>query len=206
MSNGSLEDWLHPGDQGNTQSRKLSFLERLNIAIDVASALQYLHHQCPTPIVHCDLKPSNVLLDNDMTAHVSDFGISRLLSRSTKNSFQNQSSSTAIKGTIGYAAPEYGMSMKVSTHGDIYNYGILLLEMLTGRRPTDEIFKDVLNLHNFCKVALREKVVEIADPIFLYEKEAEQIGNVEASCRNELMNGLEHKIREYTNNLIKITT
>ncbi|XP_010262817.1 PREDICTED: putative receptor-like protein kinase At3g47110 isoform X2 [Nelumbo nucifera] len=196
MPNGSLEDWLHPGEEGNTRPRKLSFLEKLNIAIDVASALQYLHHQCHVPIVHCDLKPGNVLLDNDMTAHVSDFGISRLLSRSTKNSFQNQSSSVALKGTIGYAAPEYGMGLKVSTHGDVYSYGILLLEMFTGRRPTDEIFKDVLNLHNFCKAALPEKVMEIAGPLFLYEEEAEQIGSVEVPCSNELLNGLEEKIQK----------
>ncbi|XP_073109556.1 probable LRR receptor-like serine/threonine-protein kinase At3g47570 [Elaeis guineensis] len=72
MPNGSLEEWLHPKAREDHQSRSLSLIQRLNIAIDVASALEYLHHLGSTPIVHCDLKPSNVLLDNDLTAHVGD--------------------------------------------------------------------------------------------------------------------------------------
>ncbi|CAL5353123.1 unnamed protein product [Camellia sinensis] len=79
VPNGTLESWLHPRDD-QTQLRKLNCLQRINIAIDVALALHYLHNECQTPIVHCDLKPSNVLLDNDLTAHVSDFGLARLLS------------------------------------------------------------------------------------------------------------------------------
>lgn len=80
-------------------------LHRLNITIDVASSLQYLHSQCHTPIVHCDLKPSNVLLDSNLTALVSDFGLARFLSDSGQDADVNQFSSVRIKGTIGYAAP-----------------------------------------------------------------------------------------------------
>ncbi|XP_030970155.1 putative receptor-like protein kinase At3g47110 [Quercus lobata] len=108
MPNGSLEMWLHPEDE-LSQLRNLNLLQRMNIAIDVASALLYLHHHCQTPIIHCDLKPSNILLDDDLTAHVSDFGLARLLSKSGKEAFLNQLSSAGIKGTIGYVAPEYGM-------------------------------------------------------------------------------------------------
>ncbi|XP_010257102.1 PREDICTED: putative receptor-like protein kinase At3g47110 [Nelumbo nucifera] len=197
MPNGSLEEWLHPGEEKNSQSRKLNFLVRLNIAIDVASALHYLHYQCEAPIVHCDLKSSNVLLDNDMTACVSDFGMSRLLSNSTKKLTQKQFSSFAIKGTIGYAAPEYGMGAEVSTHGDVYSYGILLLEMFTGKRPTAEIFKDGLNLHNYCKMALSERVMEIADPLLLlYGEEIEQNGEKETATNNEYLSGSGHKMQE----------
>ncbi|KAL7185343.1 hypothetical protein ACSBR2_027309 [Camellia fascicularis] len=73
MDNGSLEEWLHPNenkDDAHAESRNLNLLQRLNIAIDVASALDYLHNHCPEPIVHCDLKPSNVLLNNEMIGHV----------------------------------------------------------------------------------------------------------------------------------------
>ena len=88
MSNGSLDNWLHHA------SRRLSFRERLDIAIDVANALDYLHHQCDTLIVHGDLKPSNVLLDEDMVAHVGDFGLAKLISEATEilSSDQNGSS------------------------------------------------------------------------------------------------------------------
>ena len=79
MKNGSLDFWLHQGLDNEDQSRNLSLLQRLNVAIDVASAIDYLHNHSMQPIIHCDLKPSNVLLDNDMVAHVSDFGLARLL-------------------------------------------------------------------------------------------------------------------------------
>jgi LRR receptor-like serine/threonine-protein kinase EFR len=104
MPNGNLDTWLHPED-GFQQQRKLSFLQRIDIAIDVSSALLYLHHHCQTPIIHCDLKPSNVLLDDDLTAHISDFGLARLLSESGKQAFLNQLSSAGINGTVGYAPP-----------------------------------------------------------------------------------------------------
>lgn len=103
MENGSLEKWLHPDINNGNHSRNLNLLQRLNIAIDVASALNYLHEHSETPIIHCDLKPSNVLLDNDMTAHVSDFGLARLLH--TNDVPQNQTSTVGVKGSIGYTAP-----------------------------------------------------------------------------------------------------
>ena len=100
--NGSLDLWLHPEIDNENQSRDLSLLERLNVAIDVASALNYIHNRSVPPIIHCDLKPNNVLLDNDMVAHVSNFGLARLLS--TDDSSQKQTSTIGIKGSIGYAA------------------------------------------------------------------------------------------------------
>uniref|UniRef100_A0A2N9H9J9 Protein kinase domain-containing protein n=1 Tax=Fagus sylvatica TaxID=28930 RepID=A0A2N9H9J9_FAGSY len=163
MANGSLENWLHPNIDNENQSRNLNLLQRLIIAIDVASALHYLHEHCKRPIIHCDLKPSNVLLDNDMIAHVSDFGLARLLS-ATNDVSQIQTSTVGIKGSIGYAAPEYGMGGEVSKQGDVYSYGILVLEMFTGRRPTDKMFKDGFNLHNFVRMALPERLVPIVDP------------------------------------------
>ncbi|KAM3697824.1 hypothetical protein ACB098_06G143000 [Castanea mollissima] len=166
MTNGSLDFWLHQGRDNGNQSRNLSLLQRLNVAIDVASAIDYLHNHSMQPIIHCDLKPSNVLLDNDMVAHVSDFGLARLLPI-TNDSSRKQTSTIGIKGSIGYIAPEYGMGGGASIEADAYSYGILLLEMFLGKRPTDDMFKDGLNLHNFAKMALPEKFVQIVDPILL---------------------------------------
>uniref|UniRef100_A0A7N2LKR9 non-specific serine/threonine protein kinase n=1 Tax=Quercus lobata TaxID=97700 RepID=A0A7N2LKR9_QUELO len=104
MTNGSLEMWLHPMIDSDNQSKNLSVLQRLIIAIDVAFALNYLHNHCEQKIIHCDLKPSNILLDSDMIAHVSDFGLSRLLTTSNDSS-QKCTSTIGLKGSIGYVAP-----------------------------------------------------------------------------------------------------
>ncbi|KAL0450044.1 UNVERIFIED_CONTAM: putative receptor-like protein kinase [Sesamum latifolium] len=179
MSNGSLEKWLHPEDE-LSHDRNLNLLQRISIAVDIASALQYLHHHCQFPIIHCDMKPSNVLLDDDLTAHVSDFGLAKLLSRFNGEVYSDQFSSLGIKGTFGYIAPEYGTGSPVSTAGDVYSYGILLLELFTGRRPINETFKDNFNLHNFVKVALCDEVLKIIDHSALHEK------NVRDACLREL--------------------
>ncbi|KAM5574327.1 hypothetical protein ABKV19_013683 [Rosa sericea] len=161
MSNGSLEEWLHR----ESQSRSLNLLQRLNIAVDVASALCYLHDRCEPQVIHCDMKPSNVLLDDDMVARVGDFGLARLISTTTDSS-QNQSSTVGIKGTIGYAAP--------------------------GRRPIDDMFKEGLNLHNFVKMAIPGRVMQIVDPTLLATLEetapatSQNIVNYISSYNNEI--------------------
>ncbi|KAK4422145.1 putative receptor-like protein kinase [Sesamum alatum] len=169
MANGSLEDWLHQDkrlggpDQGRRQH--LTLIQRLNIAIDVASALDYLHHNCGTPLVHRDIKPSNILLDDEFVAHVSDFGLAKFIQEATQSLSSSQNNSCGgIKGTIGYAAPEYGMGRESSTYGDVYSYGILLLELFTGKRPTDDVFTNGLTIHTFAKMAIPERVMEIVDP------------------------------------------
>ncbi|KAJ9160282.1 hypothetical protein P3X46_025696 [Hevea brasiliensis] len=148
----------------SSQPRNLNLLQRLRVAIDLSSALHYLHDLCETPIIHCDLKPSNILLDNDMTAHVGDFGLARLLSKTSSNSSQDQTSSIGIKGTIGYVPPEYGIGGEPTTYGDVYSFGIILLEIITGRRPIDEVFTDGLNLHNFVRSKLPGQVMQVLDP------------------------------------------
>ncbi|XP_048420833.1 probable LRR receptor-like serine/threonine-protein kinase At3g47570 [Pyrus x bretschneideri] len=142
MENGSLEEWLHPT---TGTPKNLSLLQRLEIAIDVASALDYLHNDSETPVVHCDLKPSNVLLGKELTGHVSDFGLVRFLPNLSSNFPENQTSSVGIRGSVGYAAPE----------------------MFTAKRPTDNMFSDNFNLHNFVKAALPQRITEVADSLLL---------------------------------------
>jgi hypothetical protein len=101
MANGSLDMWLHPKLHKNTPKRVLSFGQRLRIAMDVALALDYMHNQLTPPLIHCDLKPGNVLLDYDMTARVGDFGSARFLSSTPGNS----EDLVGVEGTIGYVAP-----------------------------------------------------------------------------------------------------
>ncbi|XP_059077167.1 putative leucine-rich repeat receptor-like serine/threonine-protein kinase At2g24130 [Cryptomeria japonica] len=135
--NGSLENHLHPDRNGEGFCR-LGLSEYLSNAIDVAHGLEYLHHDCPLQVVHCDLKPSNVLLDANMTALVTDFGISRLTGTNSGDSLST--TTFALKGSIGYIAPEYALGGNVSTKGDVYSYGILILEMITRKRPSDDMF------------------------------------------------------------------
>ncbi|KAL6847919.1 hypothetical protein ACP4OV_022047 [Aristida adscensionis] len=163
MPNGSLNGWLHPKSDKPTQRNTLSLQQRLDIAVDIVDALDYLHNQCQPQIVHCDLKPSNILLAEDMSSRVGDFGISRILSESASKTPHNLNSTGGLRGSIGYVAPEYGEGSAVSTTGDVYSLGILLLEMFTGRNPTDDIFRDSLDLHKFTENALGERTLDIAD-------------------------------------------
>ncbi|KAK3427959.1 hypothetical protein EUGRSUZ_F04081 [Eucalyptus grandis] len=174
MINGSLEEWLHPNPAPNDadgHSKKLSLLQRINISIDVAFALDYLHNQCESPIIHCDLKPSNVLLDADMVGHVGDFGLTKIVLESMSDTRASMSS-IGLKGTIGYTAPEYANGSPVSREGDVYSYGILLLEMFTGLSPTSDMFRDNLSLHNYVDKALPLQAKEITDPVLFHEGES----------------------------------
>uniref|UniRef100_A0A0E0MHD9 non-specific serine/threonine protein kinase n=1 Tax=Oryza punctata TaxID=4537 RepID=A0A0E0MHD9_ORYPU len=126
----------------------------------MAAALEYLHNRCIPPLV-CDLKPSNVLLDDEMVAHVSDFGMAKFLYSGSSMASSTSYSIGGPRGTIGYITPEYGMGCKISFEGDIYGYGIILLEMITGKYPTDEMFTDGMNIHKMVESAIPHKIGEI---------------------------------------------
>uniref|UniRef100_A0A0D9XTC6 Receptor kinase-like protein Xa21 n=1 Tax=Leersia perrieri TaxID=77586 RepID=A0A0D9XTC6_9ORYZ len=162
MPNSSLEDWLHPATTDQAEQRHLNLHQRVTILLDVACALDYLHCHGPDPVVHCDIKSSNVLLDADMVSHVGDFGFARILVQGS-SLLQQSTSSTGIRGTIGYAAPEYSVGNIASTHGDIYSYGILVLETVTGKRPTDGIFRPGLNIRQYVEPGLHGRVMDVVD-------------------------------------------
>ncbi|KAB1220953.1 hypothetical protein CJ030_MR3G025356 [Morella rubra] len=152
--------------------------ERLNIVIDVASALGYLHQGYSTSIVHCDLKPSNVLLDEDMSAHVADFGIAKLLGDGDSMTW------TMTLATTGYMAPEYGSQGIVSTSGDMYSFGILLMETFTRKRPTDDMFIGEMSLKDWVNASLPHSVIDIIDPNLLRN---DRDNDVVKECISSLM-------------------
>ncbi|XP_073138549.1 putative receptor-like protein kinase At3g47110 [Henckelia pumila] len=160
MAKGSLDKWLH-----NESIRNLSIAQKLNIAMDVATAVEYLHHGTDSIIIHGDLKPSNILLDENMTAHVGDFGLAKVVSN-IYPVYDGSSSSVAIKGTLGYIPPEYGITNSMTTQGDVYSFGILVLEMFTNIRPTDDVaLRDQPSLHHLVSHALRSQEMNIVDQI-----------------------------------------
>ncbi|RCV24700.1 hypothetical protein SETIT_5G106700v2 [Setaria italica] len=106
MPNGSLNGWLHLESDMHTRTNTLSLEQRLHIAVDIMDALDYLHNYCQPPIIHCDIKPSNILLALDMSARVGDFGISRILPESVSKTLRNLNSTFGVKGSIGYVAPD----------------------------------------------------------------------------------------------------
>ncbi|KAM1508055.1 hypothetical protein ACFX10_017420 [Malus domestica] len=153
MSNGSLESHLYPSHGLKDQ---LNLIQLVSICSDVAEGVAYLHHHSPVRVVHCDLKPSNILLDEDMTALVTDFGIARLVKGGDEKGPTNDSASFSsadglLCGSIGYIAPEYAMGKTISTEGDVFSYGVLLLEIVTGRRPTDVLVHEGSTLHEWVK-------------------------------------------------------
>ncbi|EXC05026.1 Serine/threonine-protein kinase BRI1-like 2 [Morus notabilis] len=176
MEYGSLEEMLH-GRTKSLDRRILSWEERKKIARGAAKGLCFLHHNCIPHIIHRDMKSSNVLLDHEMEARVSDFGMARLIS-----ALDTHLSVSTLAGTPGYVPPEYYQSFRCTAKGDVYSFGVILLEILTGKRPTDkEDFGDT-NLVGWVKMKVREgKQMEVIDPDLLLvtkgndEAEAEEV-------------------------------
>ena len=112
------------------------------IALDISRALAYLHDQCVPRVLHRDVKPSNILLDDDFNAYLSDFGLARLLGTSETHA------TTGVAGTFGYVAPEYAMTCRVSDKADVYSYGVVLLELLSDKKALDPSFSSYGNGFN----------------------------------------------------------
>ncbi|ESR49589.1 hypothetical protein CICLE_v10030602mg [Citrus x clementina] len=160
MPHGSLEKCLY------SSNYILDIFQRLNIMIDIASALEYLHFGYSVPIIHCDLKPSNVLLDDNMVARLSDFGMAKPLLQEDQSLTQTQT-----LATIGYMAPEYGREGRVSTNGDVYSFGIMLMETFTRKKPTDEVFSGEMTLKRWVNDFLPISVMEVVDTNLLSQED-----------------------------------
>jgi kinase len=128
MPNGSLGDVLHLG--GGGKGLQLDWPTRYRIALDAAEGLSYLHHDCAPAIVHRDVKSNNILLDAHMGARVADFGVAKVVEASSPNK-----SMSVIAGSCGYIAPEYAYTLRVNEKSDTYSFGVVLLELVTGKPP-----------------------------------------------------------------------
>ncbi|KAG8077505.1 hypothetical protein GUJ93_ZPchr0007g5173 [Zizania palustris] len=134
VENESLDKYLF--DDSGTR-RLLSWSQRFKIALGTARGLAYLHHECLEWVVHCDVKPENILLNRDFEAKIADFGLSKLSKRdSTTFNF------THMRGTMGYMAPEWALNLPVNAKVDVYSYGVVLLEIVTGNRVSGGITTD----------------------------------------------------------------
>ncbi|KAJ0962611.1 hypothetical protein J5N97_027733 [Dioscorea zingiberensis] len=154
MPNGSLDTVLHGKLSGENA---LDWNSRYKIAVGAARGLSYLHHDCIPHIIHRDIKSSNILLDQNMDARVSDFGLATLVRPDQSHV------STIVAGTFGYLPPECFDTGKATTKGDVYSFGVVLLELLTGKRPTDESFiENGTGLVTWVKEVVEDKREEYA--------------------------------------------
>ncbi|RDX65725.1 putative receptor-like protein kinase, partial [Mucuna pruriens] len=154
MGNGSLKDHLHcPG------KTPLSWRTRIQIVIDVANALEYLHFYCDPPLCHRDIKSSNTLLDENFVAKIADFGLAQA---SKDGSVCFEPVNTEIRGTPGYMDPEYVITQELTEKSDIYSFGVLLLEIVTGRRA----IQDNKNLVEWAQPYMESetRLLELVDP------------------------------------------
>lgn len=158
MPNGSLGELLHGNNGGH-----LNWDSRYKIAVETAKGLRYIHHDCSPLILHRDVKSNNILLDSNFEAHIADFGLAKLLHHPGASECMS-----SIAGSFGYIAPEYAYTLKVEEKSDIYSFGVVLLELITGKRPVGECeFEEGMNLAGWVKKMTkleRGRVMEITDP------------------------------------------
>ncbi|XP_028751616.1 receptor-like serine/threonine-protein kinase ALE2 [Neltuma alba] len=129
IPNGSVDSHLHGVDR---ETSPIDWVARMKIALGAARGLAYLHEDSSPRVIHRDFKSSNILLEDDFTPKVSDFGLARIATDE-----ENRHISTRVMGTFGYVAPEYAMTGHLLVKSDVYSYGVVLLELLTGRKPVD---------------------------------------------------------------------
>ncbi|GAB2294110.1 hypothetical protein Dimus_028329 [Dionaea muscipula] len=166
MPNGSLDDLLHGKDNTKLQGDNIvavvvaaaDWVTRYKIALGVAQGICYLHHDCDPIIVHRDLKPSNILLDAEMEARVADFGVAKLIQ-------SHHESMSVIAGSYGYIAPEYAYTLQVDEKSDIYSFGVVLLEIVSGKRSVEAEFGDGNSIVDWvrAKIKVKDGVDEILD-------------------------------------------
>ncbi|XP_030461602.2 G-type lectin S-receptor-like serine/threonine-protein kinase At1g34300 [Syzygium oleosum] len=131
MKNGSLDDFLFTSEENS--GKLLNWEQRFKIALGTARGITYLHEECRDCIVHCDIKPENILLDENYNAKVSDFGLAKLINAKD----HRYRTLTSLRGTRGYLAPEWLANLPITSKSDIYSYGMVLLEIVSGRRNFD---------------------------------------------------------------------
>ncbi|KAK7264782.1 hypothetical protein RJT34_32392 [Clitoria ternatea] len=157
VNNGNLEQWLHGAMR---QYGFLTWDARIKILLGTAKALAYLHEAIEPKVVHRDIKSSNILIDDDFNAKISDFGLAKLLGAGKSHI------TTRVMGTFGYVAPEYANSGLLNEKSDVYSFGVLLLEAITGRDPVDYSRPAAeVNLVDWLKMMVgNRRAEEVVDP------------------------------------------
>ncbi|GJZ81107.1 leucine-rich repeat receptor-like protein kinase PXL1 [Tanacetum coccineum] len=150
MPNGNLGEALHGKESGKML---VDWVSRYNVALGVAHGLAYLHHDCHPPVIHRDVKANNILLDADLEARIADFGLARTMVR------KNETVSM-VAGSYGYIAPEYGYTLKVDEKSDIYSFGVVLLELLTGKQPIDPSFGESVDIVEWVRNRMNKRELE----------------------------------------------
>ncbi|KAG8057868.1 hypothetical protein GUJ93_ZPchr0002g25340 [Zizania palustris] len=150
MPNGSLWEALHGPPERRTL---MDWVSRYDVAAGVAQGLAYLHHDCHPAVIHRDIKSNNILLDGNMEARIADFGLARALARADE-------SVSVVAGSYGYIAPEYGYTLKVDQKSDIYSYGVVLMELITGRRAVEAVFGEGQDIVGWVRDKIRGNTVE----------------------------------------------
>ncbi|CAK9173621.1 unnamed protein product [Ilex paraguariensis] len=182
MPNGSLFDQLH-----SCRKMALDWETRYEIAAGAAKGLEYLHHGCERPVIHRDVKSSNILLDEFLKPRIADFGLAKI---SQTNVSKGSSSTNVVAGTHGYIAPEYAYTCKVNEKSDVYSFGVVLMELVTGKRPIEPEFgenKDILNW--VCsKMKNRESILSMVDSAIpeAYKEEAIKVLKIAILCTARL--------------------
>ncbi|XP_052187374.1 MDIS1-interacting receptor like kinase 1-like [Diospyros lotus] len=156
MQTGSLGEALH-GKQGGRLL--IDWVSRYNVAVGVAHGLAYLHHDCHPPVIHRDIKSNNILLDANLEVRIADFGLAKMM-------VEKNETVSMVAGSYGYIAPEYGYTLKVDEKSDIYSYGVVLMELLTGKRPLDPEFGEAVDVVEWIRRKIRENrsLEEALDP------------------------------------------
>lgn len=175
MPNGNLWDALHRG------RLLLNWPTRHSIALGIAHGLAYLHHDLLPPMIHRDIKSTNILLGKDYQPKVADFGVAKVLLAKGKDS-----GTTVIAGTYGYLAPEYAYTSKATTKCDVYSFGVVLMELVTGKKPVETEFGESKNVIHWvsCKVATKEGIAEVLDKrlSFSYRDEMRKVLRIAILC------------------------
>ncbi|XP_074307853.1 uncharacterized protein LOC141642810 [Silene latifolia] len=149
MPNGSLGRALHGSKQCPKNNMLVDWVSRYNIAVGVAQGLAYLHHDCHPSVIHRDVKSNNILLDENFEARIADFGLAKMMLNKDKTV-------SMVAGSYGYIAPEYGYSLKIDEKSDIYSYGVVLLELITGMKPLDPTIGEATDLVDWVRGKIRD--------------------------------------------------
>lgn len=181
LPNGSLWDRLH-----TCKKMALDWETRYDIALGAAKGLEYLHHGCDRPVIHRDIKSSNILLDEFLKPRIADFGLAKLVQSDTTV----MDSTHVIAGTHGYIAPEYGYSNKVNEKSDVYSFGVVLMELVLGKRPTEAEYGENTDIVSWVsnKLYSKDNVLNLVDPDIVqpYKQDVIKVLRIAIMCTARL--------------------